>query len=160
MFAKQAVRSSIVALALTGLTAAPGVARPEAAPVTPSQPAVVAHMYKNYGENGATGDVAPSTPRTPASQDLRSPDSADAASPQGSVPPRTEGMGVQPQQHGPYASTRPAPLVKAQALRTAGDTNSVDWTSVLVGASIAGAMLMAAFLGRSLLRRGHVARVG
>jgi hypothetical protein len=158
MFAKQAVCSSIVALALTSLTAATSVARPEGAPVTPHT-AVVAHMYKDYGKNGASGDFAPATPNATASQDLRSPDAADVPSPHTAAPARTEGMGVQPQ-HGPYAATQPAPLIKAQALRTTGDSSSVDWTSVMLGASIVGAMLLAALVGRSIMRRGHVARIG
>jgi hypothetical protein len=143
MFAKQAIRSSIVALALTGLTAAPSVARPEGAPATPSQQPHAAVMYKDYSKNGASGDVAPPT--------------ADGAAVP-AIPPRTEGMGAQPQ-HGPYAATRPAPSVKAQALRATSDSNPVDWTSVMLGASGVLAALLAGFVARSVLRRGHVARV-
>jgi hypothetical protein len=142
MFTKQAIRSSIVALALTGITAAPSVARPEGAPATPSQQPHAAFMYKDYSKNGASGDVPP--PATHADHH--------------GVPPRTEGMGVQPQ-HGPYAATLPAPTVRAQALHTTSDSSPVDWMSVMLGALGVLATLLAAFTARSVLRRRHAARV-
>jgi hypothetical protein len=162
MFTKQAVRSSIVALALTGLTAAPSVARPEGAPATPSQHPHAAIMFKDYSKNGANGEVTAQPPRATSPQDLRAPDSADAQSASSTgrpgVPPRTEGMGVQPQ-HGPYAASQPTPTVTPQALHTTSASSSVDWTPILLGALGVLVALVTGLVARSALRRRHTARV-
>jgi hypothetical protein len=127
MFTQQAVRASIVALAFTALTAAPSVARPEGAPATPS-------LQRDAASISDHGGAATSSARRHG------------------IPPRTEGMGVQPR-HVPYAATRPTPSVTHQALLKTDTDNSVDWPSIMLGALGVLAALVAALIARSLLHR-------